>query len=272
MKLLKRAISACFGLFGLKIGRTETYNNCLDHLEGKYTKLVAELEACFREIIFRELPPCAGRIELLAQLLGTQASEALYILTYLHKSLKLEGEVCEFGVAQGTTSALLANEIRSTEKNLYLFDSFEGLPKPDKKDLLLNDIFNLGSIENYTGKMSCAIEMVESRLKAISFPSARVKIIPGFIKETINCNQDLPQKICFAYLDFDFYEPTLTTLKFLDKNLSAGGFVIIDDYNFFSSGIKTAIDEFLKGESTNYETILPLKFSGHFCILRKIDK
>lgn len=69
----------------------------------------------------------------MAKLLGTQISEAMYILVFLHRSLELDGDVCEFGVAQGATSALLANEIRTTQKNLWLFDSFKGLPKRNGK-------------------------------------------------------------------------------------------------------------------------------------------
>jgi hypothetical protein len=34
------------------------------------------------------------------------------------------------GIAQCATSALIANEISSSKKNLWLFDSFKGLPKP----------------------------------------------------------------------------------------------------------------------------------------------
>jgi cephalosporin hydroxylase len=187
----------------------------------------------------------------------------------LNKSLKIEGDVCEFGVAQGATSALLANEIRATEKKLWLFDSFQGLPKPTEKDVLIDDIFNLKSIEDYEGEMSYPIEMVEARLKAISFPSSRVKIVPGFIEETID-SPDLPQKVCFAYLDFDFYLPILTSLKFLNQRLSTGGIIVVDDYDFFSSGVKTAVKEFIEEYPGDYEIINPHKFAGHFCILRKI--
>src|SRR5450755_2563393 len=82
-------------------------------------------------------PVPEGRSELLAKLLGTQLSEAVYIINCLHRSLKLPGDVCEFGIAQGATSALLANEIRDTDKLLWLFDSFEGLPTPTEKDSLI---------------------------------------------------------------------------------------------------------------------------------------
>lgn len=116
--------------------------------------------------------------------------------------------------------------------------------------------------------MSCPIEMVESRLKDISFPFSRVKIIPGFIEETL-FNNNLPNKVCFAYVDVDFYKPTTVVLQFLDKHLSRNGFVVVDDYSFFSSGVKTAVEEFLADRRGNYELIMPYRFAGHFCILQK---
>lgn len=263
-KLLKQLINALLKRVGLKLCGANEQNFYLQ----KYVNLIEETQSCFSELIFLELPPCDYRVELIAKLLGTQVGEAMYILKFLHKSLKLEGDICEFGVAQGATSALLANEIRTTEKNLWLFDSFKGLPKPTEKDLLIDDISNLGSIDKYEGTMCCQVDEVKSRLKEISFPFSRLKIIPGFIEETINY-AGLPDKVCFAYVDFDFYNPTLITLKFLDKRLSAGGFVVVDDYGFFSSGVKTAVDELIGDYPGNYEIILPYKFAGHFCVLRK---
>jgi len=171
-------------------------------------------------------------------------------------------------VAQGLTSALLAYEIKHTDKVLWLFDSFKGLPKPSPEDKLKDDIFNLGTIEAYEGTMSCPESMVRKRLAEIQFPEERVKIIPGFIEEAINTGP-LPAKICFAYVDFDFYEPILTALEFLDKTLEVGGHIVVDDYNFFSTGAKTAVDTFLDGHN-KYEIYFPLSSAGKFCILEKI--
>jgi O-methyltransferase len=66
------------------------------------------------------------------------------LIEYLHQSLPVEGDVCEFGVAQGAISAVLAHEIKNTNKNIWLFDSFEGLPEPSEKDILINDLFHFG--------------------------------------------------------------------------------------------------------------------------------
>jgi hypothetical protein len=262
-KLPSHIISALLAHFGLRLSRANE-----QVLYNQHLSLIEQMETCFTELICPDLPHCDNREKLMARLLGTSVGEALYILEFLHKSLDLEGDVCEFGVAQGATSALLANEIRGTQKNLWLFDSFRGLPKPTEKDLLINDIFNLGSIDRYEGTMDCQVDEVIARLKDISFPLSRTRIVAGFVEETIKY-VTLTDKVCFAYVDFDFYSPTSIVLKFLDKSLSAGGFVVVDDYGFFSSGVKTAVDEFIADHPGKYEIGFPRKFAGHFCILHK---
>jgi O-methyltransferase len=236
-----------------------------------YKAIIRELEGAYKELLFDDFPPNdESRILLISKLHGTEPSEALYLVNYLYENLKLEGDVCEFGVAKGATSALIAHEIKKTDKNIWLFDSFKGLPKPSVKDVLLNDIYGLGSIEAYEGTMACPIDGVSARLKDINFPQSRTKIIPGFIEETIKCS-NLPNKVCFAYVDFDFYEPICTALKFLDKVLTINGLVMVDDYGFFSAGAKAAVDEFIDVKKGNYQTIFPIKSAGKFIILKKIE-
>lgn len=240
----------------------------------KYENLIREVEGLYRELLFKDLLPSDGmRLKLMSELLGTEISEAIYLLNYLDKSLKIEGDVCEFGVAQGATSALIANEIKKTDKNIWLFDSFKGLPGPSEKDVLIlkDDFANLGSIKAYEGAMSCKADVVKKRLNDIDFPFSRVKIIPGFIEKTINFS-NLPDKVCFAYVDLDLYQPTLIVLNFLDKVLQTKGFIIVDDYDFFSTGPKAAVNEFMAANKEKYSLLLPIesvKVSSYFCILYK---
>jgi O-methyltransferase len=244
------------------------YENILQ----KYRTLVMELHECVSEYVLPDLLPCSGRIDLIMNLIGTPVGASLYIVTYLQRVLNLDGDVCEFGVAQGATSALLANEIRPTKKTIWLFDSFKGLGKPSENDQLINDIFNLGSIDKYEGTMASRVEEVELRLNAISFPPSQVKIIAGFIEDTIQYAK-LPEKVCFAYVDFDFYTPISTALRFLNERLVVGGVIVVDDYGFFSSGAKTAVDEFLKDYGYKYVTIVPSKFASQstpFLILNRV--
>jgi len=116
--------------------------------------------------------------------------------------------------------------------------------------------------------MASGKELVQKRLRDINFPASRIKIIPGFIEQSIKA-RNLPEKVCFAYVDFDFYEPIKVALQFLHKTLQENGFIIIDDYDYFSTGAKTAVDEFMEVHRDQYKFSLPIESAGHFCILRK---
>lgn len=232
-----------------------------------YPQLVAQMHDALRQLMFPHVPAVAGRVELLTKLLGTGIPEAMYVLSELHAAIGEPGDVCEFGVAQGATSALLANEIRATDKKLQLYDSFAGLPKPSTKDALKDDIFRLGSIERYEGEMRCDAQEVRHRLAQIAFSPERYAIHPGWIQDTLREGKG-PDTICFAYVDFDFYEPIIYTLDYLDRHLSPNGRIVVDDYDFFSTGAKTAVDEFVQRHA-NYEFVQPASFAGAFCILRR---
>jgi O-methyltransferase len=219
------------------------------------------------------IPQNARRAQLLARLQGTPPSEAYFIIQALAGCRELAGDVCEFGVAQGETSALMANEIAHSDKRLHLFDSFAGLPKPSEKDRLTDDIFCLGSVEAYAGTMACPEDMVRSRLDALAFGRDRYVIHRGFIEESLLRDSTLPREVCFAYVDFDFYEPTRVALEFLHGVTGGGSVIIVDDYDFFSTGVKTAVDEFVQEKAADgvpYECAVPDPRYGRFVILTRM--
>lgn len=232
-----------------------------------YPSLVGQMHDALRQFMFPRLPQTEGRLPLMNKLLGTGIPEAMYVLSELHAALGDEGDVCELGVAQGATSALLANEIRSTPKLLWLYDSFEGLPKPSAKDQLKDDIFRLGSMERYQGEMRCDAREVQFRLNEIGFPPERYRIRPGWINETLREGSG-PAKVCFAYVDFDFYEPIRDALVYLARHLTPNGRIVVDDYDFFSTGAKTAVDEFVQ-QHPELELAKPEPWAGAFCMLRR---
>jgi hypothetical protein len=230
---------------------------------------IGEVEALCRDSLFPALRPCEGRAALLSQLVGTNLVEALFLLNELSQAMNLDGDVCEFGIAQGATSALIGNEIRNTSKTLWLFDSFEGLPRPTEKDKLIDDIFSLGSIEKYQGQMAVKQKSVVSRLRSSRLQLDRVQIVPGFIEETSK-RASLPGRVCFAYVDFDFYEPILIALRLLAPRLPIGGRVMVDDYGFFSAGAQAAVDEFMQESGGSFDRRLPPQGSGHFAMMTRL--
>ena len=269
MRILKEALRKTLAVFGYELHRSSEQRVSLSN----FANLAQAYEQCLNEsgylIVANDI-----RSQLLARLLGTPPSEAYFIVHALAKCKDVRGDVCEFGVAQGETSALIANEIQSSNKVLHLFDSFEGLPKPTEKDQLKDDIFSLGSMEAYTGTMSCPEEMVRTRFRAISFAPQRFVIHKGFIDQALRGDSNLPKEVSFAYVDFDFYEPIKLALYFLHRTTSAGTIIIVDDYDFFSTGVKTAVDEFLEeknSSATIYECLVPNTRYGCFAVLTRRD-
>lgn len=238
-------------------------------LERRYQEQTKELYGCIAHELFPDLPQKENRLSLLSQLVGTNVSEALWLVRHLHQAMNVPGDVCEFGIAEGATSALMANEIRPTDKRLWLFDSFQGLSRPGDKDELIDDIFGLGSMSSYEGKMSYPVAEVQKRLHAVHFPPERVSIVPGFIEKSIRGPQ-LPKQVCFAYIDFDFYDPILVALHFLTRVVPVGGCILIDDYGFFSAGAQRAVDEFAAAHAEEFRLTLPPAWCGHFAVLTRL--
>ncbi len=265
-KLVKIATKSLINAIGFDISKRGAMAETIE----KLTSMKIEEFARFYQNEFpSSLPNIEGRYRLLSNLIGMGACEGMYIVTYLNKSLKLDGDVCEFGVGSGATSALMANEIRSSNKNIWLFDSFEGLPKPTEEDTLINDVWDLGSMELYQGQMKHPVEEVKSRLKDINFPFSRVQLVKGWVEEAI-ASDNLPEKICFAYVDFDFYQPIKVTLGAIRERLAVGGCIIVDDYDFFSSGCKKAVDEFMSEYGEEFSLSTPGGCKDKFTIITKL--
>jgi len=227
-----------------------------------------ELEELYRRFVFPDLAPKPDRAKLLHELIGTTIGEAIYVIHSLQVALAVGGDICEFGVAQGATSRLLASEILQTDRTLWLFDSFEGLPAPSAEDELIHDIFNLGSMEKYKGTMASPETEVLNKLHSVAFPRARTKVKKGWVSDTIK-GGELPSRVAFAYVDFDFYEPIKDALEFLDARMPPGGQIVVDDYGFFSAGAQLAVDQFVKAAGGRFGFELPLPCAGHFCVLSK---
>lgn len=271
MRFIKNIITRALAAYGYKLERSASSS-----VPSKYFhNLAIAYKQCLNDRDDLILPN-EIRLVLLPRLLGTPPSEAYYIAQSLARCKDAPGDVCEFDVAQGETFALIANEIAASgEKLLHLFDSFECLPKPSDKDQLKDDIFSLGSIEAYIGTMYCPQDMVQGHLDAISFPAGRRVIHKGFIEQLIHEDKTLPTEVCFAYGDFDFHEPTRIVLEFLHKVSRSGSIIIIDDYDYFSTCVKTAVVEFVQVMSrtgTVYDCHVPDTRYGHFAVLTRMHQ
>ena len=177
--------------------------------------------------------------------------ETTAILQLAEDCLSKDGDFVELGCFEGDTSLLLADVLRNnkSEKQLWIYDSFEGLPEKTEKDFSeLGRDFKKGEL--FTTK-----RFVKQRFLRANLPVPKIK--KAWFSELEN--EDLPEKIAFAFLDGDLYESIKDSLNLVCLKLAEGGKIIVHDYhNPQLPGVSKAVDEFLKDSSWNLQTILSL--------------
>lgn len=147
------------------------------------------------------------------------------------------GEVVEFGCYVGTTSVYLARELGSTDKKLYVYDSFQGLPEKSSQDASA-----IGG-QFQTGELLATKKQFIVNMKKSGVPMPIIK--KGWFCDLKPA--DLPAQISFAYLDGDYYQSIADSFQLITPNLSTGAIIIVDDYgNDSLPGARRAVDEWLQ--------------------------
>jgi O-methyltransferase len=148
----------------------------------------------------------------------------------------VEGDVVEFGCHVGATSLFLQRMLKGADKVLHVYDSFQGLPPKTTQD------------ESPLGTQYKAGELVATKPQFIkNFKQAGLQL-PVIHKAWFNdlMPTDLPSKICFSYLDGDFYESIRQSFELIWPKLVAGAVVVVDDYTHQGlPGAKKAVDQWL---------------------------
>lgn len=154
---------------------------------------------------------------------------------------KVPGDVAELGCYEGTSALFEQRMLQqlAPDKKLWLYDSFEGLPdKTEEDQSAAGELFQAGALK---ARQS---ELKRNFVKAGLPPP---EIIKAWFYELDTA--DLPDRICFAFLDGDFYESIMDSLKLVWPKISTGGVVVIDDYqNAKLPGVRKAVEAFFKNE------------------------
>jgi hypothetical protein len=162
---------------------------------------------------------------------------------------QIEGDLVECGVWKGGNAMVMAKAMlscNSTGREIYLYDTFEGMVEPGKKDIDFKGRHSEGEWKKQqtTGinKWCYApIEEVQRNMALTGYPLERIRYIKGKVQDTLP--GEIPARIAVLRLDTDWYESTLHELIHLYPRLSVGGILLIDDYGHWK-GQKEAVDEF----------------------------
>lgn len=157
-------------------------------------------------------------------------SEMMNLYRMVLRANMLEGDMAELGVCRGGSAKLIAETMDKT-KQLFLFDSFEGMPEVTPGIDRVN-----------RGEMAYPFEDVASFLK--DYP--QVQMIKGMFPNTASALPHQAMTFSFVHLDMDTYRSTLEGLAYFYSRMSPGGYILIHDYSAASApGVKAAVDEFM---------------------------
>ena len=163
---------------------------------------------------------------------------------------RIEGSFVECGVWRGGSSMVSAMTLLQEgrkDRNLYLFDTFEGMTPPTPDDATADGTtaqWHLDRDPKKSGVWAVAdIEDVTRNMTSTGYPMDRIHLIKGPVETTIP--SQMPKgPIALLRLDTDWYESTRHELLHLFPLLVEGGVMIIDDYGHWT-GAKKAVDEYL---------------------------
>jgi O-methyltransferase len=175
--------------------------------------------------------------------------------------LQLPGDIVECGVWNGGSAAVMAfanEESKSpTERTIWLFDSFQGLPPAGEKD---------GELERrnyFAGWNKGDTDKVRKVFKKVGTPLTNVKIVPGWFDVTLKST--VINAIAVLHIDSDWYDSVKIVLDVLYEKVVPGGFVILNDYGTWS-GCDRAFADFMaeQGNSSIELTIVEPGTGAYF--------
>jgi len=175
----------------------------------------------------------------------------------------IAGDFIEAGVWRGGACIFAKAFLDSvgSEKNVWVADSFQGVPPPNAAKYPAD----VGDKLYRTPELAVSYEDVAASFKRFGLLDGRVKFLRGWFRDTLPTAPI--EKLAVLRLDGDLYESTWDTLTSLYPKLSSGGFCIIDDYHDLPACTQ-AVEDF-RAKYGIVEEIQPIDESSEGCYWRK---
>jgi O-methyltransferase len=163
----------------------------------------------------------------------------------------IEGDFVECGVWKGGSTlavALTLEKLGITNRNLYLYDTFDGSSGVTEVDVDLNNESALELMKTHDKEKHAiwsysGIDEVKRTMMQSKYPADKIIYVKGMVEDTLP--QSNHEKIALLRLDTDWYQSTRAEMEILYPKLVPGGVLIIDDYGYWQ-GAKKAVDEYIQ--------------------------
>ena len=161
----------------------------------------------------------------------------------------IAGDIVECGVWRGGSMQAIARTLLArgvTDRDLHLFDTFEGMPEPTAEDRRFDGAPAQALLEEKPRTAwvwaVASLEDVQAGMAETGYPPQRLHYHRGRVEDTLPAAA--PERIALLRLDTDWYASTRHELDHLYDRVSSGGVILFDDYGYWE-GARQAVDEFL---------------------------
>ncbi|MCZ6605049.1 MAG: class I SAM-dependent methyltransferase [Alphaproteobacteria bacterium] len=162
---------------------------------------------------------------------------------------QIEGDFVECGVGPGgSVMAMMLTllEVGDRTRHLWLYDTFEGMPKPGEHD---TGRFGTPAVKLYDKRrkdgvstwVNFSVEQVQKNLATTAYPAGQLHFVKGMVEETLA--QQKPLCISLLRLDTDWYDSHCAEIEHLFPLVATGGVILLDDY-FRYDGARKAVDDY----------------------------
>jgi O-methyltransferase len=185
------------------------------------------------------------------------------------------GAFAECGVWRGGSvlAMILALQEQGVgDRDVYLYDTFEGMTEPTEVDVSAFhppalDLWQESSGKPWPELFDSGIfneDLVRLNLEHTGYPGERLHFVRGPVEETIPA--EVPDALALLRLDTDWYESTRHELLHLYPLLASGGVLIVDDYGHWE-GSRRAVDEYFSAH-TDPVLLAPIDYAGRLAVKR----
>jgi hypothetical protein len=214
--------------------------------QGEPDAALVALAPSDREIVERALP---------YTLTGVERLQAVIDAVRYCTARSLDGAFAECGVWRGgSVLAMLLTllELERADRDVFLYDTFEGMTAPSERDVSSHDppaleTWNTARSRGeepwpeYFDPELTGEEAVKRLLASTGYPAERLHLVRGPVEQTLPARA--PERLALLRLDTDWYESTKHELEQLYPRLVPGGVLIVDDYGHWQ-GAREAVDEY----------------------------
>ncbi len=152
---------------------------------------------------------------------------------------KVPGDCVEAGVWRGGATILMRAILKAhgeTQRKVWAIDSFDGFPNPNPEKYPAD----AGSSYNQYRELIASLDQVQKNFSRYGLLDKQVYFLKGFFSDTLPYAPIGP--IALLRLDCDLYQSTMEALDYLYPKLSAGGYIIVDDFGTSKACAQAVLD------------------------------